>query len=209
MASATFSVRVALITMSAFAVSHCGSSTFGRGDNKKSSQPAPQAQPEAQTQTQGQSQTQTKSDSQNQAKASNDDTSTDEGALRHCLKAWNGQSPFKDADVANARKINASVRVLSEGPAVQDTQATDKPQLILIVAAVTVLSNSSYELQNPNGWYCIKASVNVKSTLNVNLHCTAHLADNKVDVSVLSTGTQAGQVGVNVLADVRVNKVCK
>jgi len=135
------------------------------------------------------------------------DLSDDDEAVNQCLLKF-GNHPFTKDKVRHYRKINASVTVLGYGNAVSDTQYTKEPSLVLVKAAVNVLGPTSYQLHNANGWYCIKAAVDVLAQTDVNLHCKAHLADNKSNVNVGGSqqGT-AGRIGVNVFSDVRVNSV--
>ncbi len=128
--------------------------------------------------------------------------------IKKCLKAWGGKSPFNEK--SEYRKIAAAVSVLGvNGNAINDDQASAGPELVVIAAAVSVLSTPTYRLVNPNGWYCIIADVNVGSKLTVDLHKTAHLADSRVNVSVASNGQAAGAVDVNVFSNVKVNRVDK
>jgi hypothetical protein len=133
-------------------------------------------------------------------------SNSDQGAIAKCLTAW-GQNPFGPNPTVY-RKINASVQVLGFGSAVavKDDQPTAQPALILINAAVGVLSQSKLELLNPNGWYCLKVDVNVLNNTTIDLACQAHLADSRVNVGVLSNNEPAGIVGVHVLSDVKVQR---
>jgi len=128
---------------------------------------------------------------------------SDDAAVAQCLTKF-GSHPFGQRHKYNYRKIAASVQVLGVGNAVVDTVATPEPSLILISAGVSVLGQTNYQLLNPNGWYCLKVSVNVLTNLNINLHCKAKLADNKVDVNVGSNSQPVGQVGVHVGSGVKV-----
>lgn len=132
--------------------------------------------------------------------------SGDDQAINNCLKKW-GDHPFSEEQVRNYRKINASVQVLGIGNPIVDEQVTNGPALILIGAAVNVLSPSArYRLMNPNGWYCLKVDVNVLSRANIDLHCKASIMDSKVNVAVFSNADAAGGVGVSVLSNVKLNR---
>ncbi|MCX6110469.1 MAG: hypothetical protein NTZ90_12800 [Proteobacteria bacterium] len=127
--------------------------------------------------------------------------------LKKCLDAWGGKSPFTTA--SPYRKIGFAVSVLGFGSSIDDTNASADPELVVIGAAVNVLSITKYRLLNPKGWYCLIADVNVASKLTVDLHTDAHLADSRVDVDILSAGSNAGIVAVSVLSDVTVKRVDK
>ena len=126
--------------------------------------------------------------------------------IRRCMQKWN-QNPFGNGTV-NVRRIYASVNVLGVGTAINDTIRTQSPELVIIYAGVNVGGTTTWNLMNPNGWYCAKVNVNVQQTLNVNLHCNARLADSLVSVNVGSTTNSAtAAVGVNVLSNVNVQSV--
>ena len=127
----------------------------------------------------------------------------DETALKQCLTKWR-DAPV-DVLIKNVATINAAITVGGYGAGINDTARTAEPKLILVKAAVNVLSTTTYNLMNPNGYYCIKTNVNVLTTLTVNLHCAAHLAEVKLDVNV--GGAVSGQPavrGVSVLSDVKI-----
>lgn len=123
----------------------------------------------------------------------------DNKAIAQCLKNW-GNSPFTTA--SPYKRIAASVSVFGFGDAVDDETPTADPQLIVVDAAVNVLGNPTYKLENPNGWYCIVADVNVLTDVTIDLKQGAHLSDTSVGVNVLgkTTGGTAGSTDVNVLS---------
>ncbi len=130
----------------------------------------------------------------------------DKDALAKCLAKWKNH-PFK-SPITNYKKIFASVTVGGFGNAVNDTERSAEPFLTLIAAGVNVIGQPTYNLMNPNGYYCIKVNVNVLAKLTVNLHCSARLADEKVNVNVLSSQTgNTASVGVHVLSTVDVKTV--
>ncbi len=127
-------------------------------------------------------------------------------ALHKCLSKWKN-NPFKGT-VTNYQRINASVTVGGFGNAINDTESTPDPFLILIDAGVNVGGAPVYNLMNKNGYYCMKVNVNVLTSLTVNLHCNARLADQMVNVNVGSTQNDTtSAVGVHVLSTVQVNTV--
>ena len=97
--------------------------------------------------------------------------------------------------------------VLGIGGGIKDLEVTPGPQLVIISAAVSVLGQTTMELRNPNGWYCLKVDVNVLNHSTINLDCRAKMADTRVDVNVLSNSDPTGVVGVKVLSDVKLNRV--
>jgi hypothetical protein len=124
-----------------------------------------------------------------------------------CLKAWKGKAPFNEK--SPIRALTPGVTVFGIGTSVQDTAKTDAPELVFIPAGVNVLSNSHYRLLNPNGWYCLGASVNVISGLIIDLDSKAQIADGNIDIIVLGNQSNAtsGFVSVNVGSSVKVNLI--
>lgn len=130
---------------------------------------------------------------------------SDGDALRRCMVKWKNV-PFSGATEVN--KIYASVAVGGMGGGINDTERTEGPRLTLVYAGVNVSSTVTYNFLNPNGYYCIKANVNVSSNLTVNLHCNARLADSAVAVNVGSNVSDAtAAVGVHVGSNVVLNSI--
>jgi len=126
--------------------------------------------------------------------------------IRRCMQNWNA-NPFGNSTV-NIRRIYASVSVGGIGTAINDTMRTQSPELVIIYAGVNVLGSTTWNLANPNGWYCAKVNVNVQSTFTINLHCNARLSDSRVNVNVGSNqNNTTAAIGVNVLSNVTVNSI--
>jgi hypothetical protein len=135
-------------------------------------------------------------------------TSGDEGdrkAIERCLSHW-GEHPFKTEKAKKFRKINTSVSVfgLTSGADVSDFAETKDPQLVLISPSVNVLGKQTYQLNNPNGWYCIKANVTVLAKTIISADCNAKIAYTSGVVPVL--GSTEAQGGVTVLGKTAVKK---
>lgn len=128
----------------------------------------------------------------------------DQQTLRKCMEKWDSL-PFDQR--IQVRKIYASVTVGGVGNAINDTRRTSEPELVLIYAGVNVLGSVTYKLLNPNGFYCMKVNVNVLTSLNLDLHCNARLADSMVDVNVGSEADQTASVGVHVGSIVVLNTI--
>lgn len=128
-----------------------------------------------------------------------------QAALKKCLAKWSGH-PFSQQHIQAARVIAAAVTVNGQGQPVVDAVTTPGPELILIAAAVNVGGSATYELRNPNGYYCMQTVVNVDASTTVNLACGAKLADPKVQVGVGNDGSPLGAVGVHVGSNVTVNR---
>lgn len=125
-----------------------------------------------------------------------------QGAARACLRAWGSTHPF--TETPPLRTVSGAVRVLGRGSSVADREVTDFPVLVVVEPGVNVLGDSEMELLNPNGWYCLRAAVNVGGGLRIKLHCDAHLASATSGTSVF--GDNAGR-GVSVMGAISVERV--
>lgn len=143
-------------------------------------------------------------------------------SLRKCLNLW-GTTPFKEIKADQVKVMDVSVGVggglLSGGLAgigniinignPKDLEVTSTPRLIVLPLSVNVGGATTFELMNPNGWYCMKAAVGARSTVNIKLHCNAKIAQSDLGVSLdtnpggAAGGTPAGvpplpvSVGIN------------
>ncbi|MCX6106969.1 MAG: hypothetical protein NTY08_14180 [Proteobacteria bacterium] len=126
--------------------------------------------------------------------------------VKKCLAAWGAGTPFTES--SPYRNLGVAVSVLGFGSSLNDSEATDKPELVVIPASVSVLTITKYRLLNPNGWYCMVADVSVGAIINVDLNKNAHLADSRADVRVLAVGSNGpAMVDVHVISSVKVRRV--
>ena len=141
------------------------------------------------------------------ALAKEDDGASDNNsgaeAISKCLKAW-GTHPF--GEKPDYKTLSTSVKVFGIGQNPKDSQVTDKPALVLINPAVNVMGGTVYELQNPQGWYCFRANVNVMGGLIIKANCKAHLASSTTGATVMGTD-EAGNKGVTVMGTTKVELV--
>jgi len=128
----------------------------------------------------------------------------DQAHLKSCLKAW-GTHPFGEQERYTARFFEANVRVMGIGQEMRDEAVTDYPQLILVKPSVNVMTKTTYELLNPNGWYCFDANVTVLGKAVLKADCDAHLANAREGVAVVAASDEEGSVAV--LGAVRVERV--
>lgn len=131
---------------------------------------------------------------------------TDADEIKACLKSW-GHSPFTEK--SPYRIVAAKVKVMGIGGDIYETVATKQPELVLVRPAVTVMAKTAMHLGNPNGWYCLKGKVAVLGKMEINLHCSAHMAASEGGATVL--GANDANSGTTVLGSTRVNRVgdCK
>ncbi len=132
----------------------------------------------------------------------------DAAVVRACLDNW-GKHPF-NARHPKFRVFGTKVRVFGIGGKVRDTVHTSRPELVLIKPNVSVMSKSTMDLLNPNGWYCLRGKVNVMSSTTINLDCRAHIASSKPGVTVLGGNSESQESEVTVLGGARITRVgCK
>ncbi len=133
------------------------------------------------------------------------DDEDDDDAVRACLKSW-GNAPF-EMKTPHYRTLSTKVKVIGIGANPEDKTTTAKPDLVLVKPGVAVMSKITYELQNPNGWYCLKGKVAVMGKVEINVNCKAKLASSGDGVGVLGA-TDSDSGGVAVMGAVRLNRVC-
>jgi hypothetical protein len=116
-------------------------------------------------------------------------------ALRKCLNLW-GTTPFKEVKASQVKVMDVSVGVggglLGSGLGglgnlinignPKDLESTAEPRLVVLPLSVNVGANTTFELMNPNGWYCMKAAVGARSTVNIKLHCSAKIAQSDLGI---------------------------
>lgn len=127
---------------------------------------------------------------------------TVQSAAQACMRAWGSAHPF--TETPPLRTVSGAVRVLGRGLSVADRAVTDFPVLVVVEPGVNVLGDSEMELLNPNGWYCLRAAVNVGGGLRIRLACDAHIASATAGTSVF--GDNAGR-GVSVMGAISVERV--
>lgn len=128
-----------------------------------------------------------------------------DSAIAACLTAW-GSHPFgKDPKY---RTIQTSVKVFGIGGKSGDSETTAAPVLVLVNPGVNVMGGSTIELLNPNGWYCLRSTVNVMGGLTIKAHCDTHLASSIDGATVM--GNSTNNKGVTVMGSTNVERVgCK
>jgi len=128
---------------------------------------------------------------------------SDKDALNACLKHL-GKHPFAEGNLVY-RTIGPSVRVFSIGVSVQDDRETQQPELVLIKPSVSVFSEVTLKLLNPQGWYCLKGKVAVFSAVEIQIDCRANLASSSDGATVL--GSNDRRDGVTVFGTSIVNRI--
>ncbi len=125
-------------------------------------------------------------------------------ALRKCLNLW-GTTPFKEVKASQVKVMDVSVGIggglLGSGLGglgnlinignPKDLESTAEPRLVVLPLSVNVGASSTYELMNPNGWYCMKAAIGARSTVNIKLHCSAKIAQSDLGIRLDTKPTPA------------------
>lgn len=125
-----------------------------------------------------------------------------DSSIAACLKAW-GTNPF--GKNPQFRTLQTAVKVFGVGKNTSDTERTSSPALILVNPGVNVMGGSTIELLNPNGWYCLRTTVNVMGGVNIRAHCKAHLASSSDGATVMGNNSQ--NKGVTVMGSTNVERV--
>jgi hypothetical protein len=125
-----------------------------------------------------------------------------DSSIAACLKAW-GKHPF--GKNPSYRTLGTTVKVFGIGRNPSDTEVTSAPSLVLINPGVNVMGGTVYELLNPNGWYCLRTTVNVMGGLVIHAHCKAHIASSAGDATVL--GNNNTNKGVTVMGSTQIETV--
>ena len=126
-----------------------------------------------------------------------------QAAIHRCLAVF-GEHPF--GEEPRFRVLATSVRVMGFGsPEVVDGP-TEADELVFIEPSISVMTKTTYKLNNPNGWYCFNTNVGVMSRLIFDAHCGANLADSRSGALVLGGSDTNG--GVAVLGNIEVRRHC-
>lgn len=127
----------------------------------------------------------------------------DLAAIEACMESWE-EVPFTEETLVT--KVKLDFNIFSD--TYTDDVITNQPKLLLIESSVSLLSNTTYELYNPNGWYCFKGGFNILSTIIIEAHCDAQLASTNSQINIGGTTVgEQGQTNVNVLSDLAVTRV--
>ena len=119
--------------------------------------------------------------------------SSEWGDVKECISNWNDH-PFKDVKTVRFRVISPNVVVFGLGDKIVDNTKTSYPQLIYIKPSVNVMGKTTFELMNPNGWYCFKSKVNIMGKSVIQAACNAHIAivSGKITVAGKGAGETSG-----------------
>ena len=123
-------------------------------------------------------------------------------SIAACLTAW-GTHPF--GRNPQFKTMQTSVKVFGLGKNSSDTERTNAPSLVLVNPGVNVMGGATIDLLNPNGWYCLRTTVNVMGGVNIRAHCKAHLASTSDGTTVM--GNNSENKAVTVMGSTSVERV--
>jgi len=125
-------------------------------------------------------------------------------AITACLAAF-GDHPFSSNP--SFRTLPVKVKVFGIGKDTIDDISTAEPELIYVRTGVNVAGGSVIQLNNPNGWYCMRSAVNVMGGLVIRLACDAKFAILGEGATVLGSDTE-GNTGTTVMGGTQVERDC-
>lgn len=131
-----------------------------------------------------------------------------DGSIAACLKAW-GNHPFGRSP--QFKTLETSVKVFGIGSKTGDTELTTSPTLVLINPIVNVMGESTIELLNPNGWYCLQTTVSIMGRVSIRAHCKAQLAVTSDGKTVLGNNTEnrsIKDISVTMMGAISVERPC-
>lgn len=124
--------------------------------------------------------------------------------IKSCLAKW-GNSPFTAK--SPYRVVAARVKVMGIGGDIDESTKTSTPELVLIRPAVTVMAKTLMTLGNPNGWYCLKGKTAVMGKMQIDLHCSAHVASSESGATVM--GSDKEGTGTTVMGSTKITRIGK
>jgi len=131
-----------------------------------------------------------------------------DSSIAACLKAW-GEHPF--GKNPQFKTLDTSITVLGMGSTAADTERTSSPSLVLIKPIFNVAGESTVELMNPNGWYCMRTTVSLLGKVSVRAHCKAQLAATSDGAAVRGNNSENRSIknlGVTVIGAVSIERPC-
>ena len=131
-----------------------------------------------------------------------------DSSIAACLKAW-GDDPF--GKNPQFKTLGTSVKVFGIGKNTGDTETTSSPALVLINPIFNMMGESTIELLNPNGWYCLRTTVSIAGRVNIRANCKAQLAETSDGNAMLANSTEnraMKDLNVTVMGSVSIERPC-
>lgn len=127
--------------------------------------------------------------------------------LNRCLNRWEKHPFGTDIKPGSYKVLEGGVSIAGMGGAgIEDRHQSDGPRLILVKPSVSVLTKTTYNLLNDNGWYCIRGQVTVMGAAEINLACHAKLMSSSGSRTVL--GENKDQTGTTVMGKTSIHRKC-
>jgi hypothetical protein len=125
-------------------------------------------------------------------------------AITACLDAF-AEHPFGSNPAY--RTLPVKVKVFGIGKDTIDNTVTSSPELVYVRTGVNVAGGSVVQLNNPQGWYCMRSAVNVMGGLVISLACDAKFVILGEGATVLG-GSDDKNTGVTVMGGTTIRRDC-
>ncbi|MBE0614217.1 MAG: hypothetical protein IH604_11165 [Burkholderiales bacterium] len=131
-----------------------------------------------------------------------------DSSIAACLKVW-GDHPF--GKNPQFKTLGTSAKVFGIGSGAADSQGTATPSLVLVNPIFNVMGETTIDLLNPNGWYCLRTTVSILGKVNIRAHCKAQLAETSDGSAVRSREPEnrgIKNLNVTVVGTVAIERPC-
>jgi hypothetical protein len=125
-----------------------------------------------------------------------------------CLKVWSDHPFGKNPQF---KTLGISVAMFGIGSKARDTESTSAPSLVLVNPIFNVMGESTIELLNTNGWYCMRTTTSLIGNVNIRAHCKARLATTSDGSTVRANNSDnlgMKNLGVTVIGGVSIERPC-
>lgn len=129
-------------------------------------------------------------------------------SIAACLKAW-GDHPFGKSP--QFKTLGTTAKLFGIGSAASDAVVTSSPVLVLVEPIFNVMGETTIDLRNPNGWYCLRTTVSILGKVNIRAHCKAQLAETSDGNAVVGREPENREIknlNVTVIGSVSIERPC-
>jgi len=129
-------------------------------------------------------------------------------SIAACLKAW-GDHPF--GKMPQFKTLGTTATLFGIGSGATDAVVTSSPALVLVNPIFNVMGETTIDLRNPSGWYCLRTTVSILGKVNIRAHCKAQLAEASDGVGALGKYPQyrdLKNLNVTVIGSVSFERPC-
>lgn len=187
-------IRLTMVTLTLL-ISGCADSDFAGGsENNRGTKAENQSEPGSDTDATSNKTVQSginTSDDESKSTNESDSLGGEETALleneetdldlTECKNSWEELDPFTETQWKHPRVVHVTGEKHLNAT-FQDNKETEDPALVVIVIDVEKHTSVDLNLQNPQGWYCIKVASEKHFEFNVASNCDAHLGTIDLDL---------------------------